>query len=438
MVVGSRLGGGSVTVDADLGADTVSRTLRSSITIIDITNPDKAPNILLEFTHPELGFTSAMPTPIVTGTDSDGNGDWYLLLGSGADTTPEGFDEVKSTQNAKLFLLDLKAVASGSSTVLETSFGSGGIFTLNDPNSFVSDLSAVDFGLDKFTTDAVYFGTVSGDTSGWGGKLYRMAIQDSTGSAQKAPSTWTPTVMLDPQRPITSAVAMTTDNLQNRWLHVGTGRFYTQEDNLDNSVNYYYGIKESRDTTGTFTYNVASKVIDVTATQVYAADAKLNSAPNLAPPLESDATITSLEKRMKAYSDSTSYIDGWKRTMLAGERNFGAATLFGGTLTYTTFDPVFDECAVDGDARLYILNALTGTAGSPGIISQSDSATYNEYVVDLGSSPATSPSLHIGDGYESNNKANAIIQTSDGAITTVEETNKENVRSGEVSWREIQ
>ena len=124
--------------------------------------------------------------------------------------------------------------------------------------------------------------------------------------------------------------------------------------------------------------------------------------------------------------------------MFAGERNFGTATLFGGTLTYTTFDPLFDECAVDGDARLYILNALTGTAGSPGIISQDPNAIYNDYVIDLGSSPATSPSLHIGDGYESDNKANAIIQTSDGAITTVEETNQDTVRSGEVSWRQIQ
>ena len=72
LVVGSRLGGGLKSVDMDLSGSTNMRDLRSSYTIIDITNPDKPPKILLEFTHPNLGFTTAMPTPIVANADSEG------------------------------------------------------------------------------------------------------------------------------------------------------------------------------------------------------------------------------------------------------------------------------------------------------------------------------------------------------------------------------
>lgn len=438
MVVGSRLGGGLKNVDMDLGAATANRTLRSSITIFDITNPDIAPKMLLEFTDPQLGFTTAIPAPVVVGQDSEGNGDWYLLLGSGADETSDGFDEVKSTQKATLFLLDLKEIALGNTNVLETAFGGGdGKVQLTDDNSFISDLSAVDFGLDKFTTDAVYFGTVSGDKNGWGGKVYRILIQEKTNGAQKAVSSWQIAEVINPNRPVTAPVSMATDNLRNRWLHFGTGRFFTQEDNLDNSQNYFYGLKETRSSSGEFTYIKPTKIVDVTSTQVRSDNAKVEQAPTLTPPLGDGATIHTLESRMKNYGGVTD-VDGWFRTLAAGEKNFGAATIFGGTLTFTTFDPEFDECSVDGDARLYVLNALTGTAGSPGILAQDDNNEFNNYVIDLGSSPATSPSIHVGDGYSSDNKANAVIQTSDGAITTVEQKNQENVRSGEVSWRELQ
>ncbi|WP_054113499.1 PilC/PilY family type IV pilus protein [Marinagarivorans algicola] len=438
LVVGSRLGGGTRTLDMDLSATTNNRTLRSSITIFDITNPDKPPKLLLEFTDPQLGFTTAIPAPIVVSNNIEGSGDWYLLLGSGADTTPTGFDHVSSTQKATLFLLDLNNIAAGKNSVLEKSFGNGnGKIQLPDDNSFISDLSAVDFGLDKFTTDAVYFGTVSGEPNNWSGKVYRLLIQENNNETQKPVNQWNIKEVYNPQRPITSPISMTTDNVRNRWLHFGTGRFYTQEDNLDNNYNYFYGLKETRINTGSFTYKSPTKIVDVTNTQVRSDDARVEQPPTLTPPLQNDATIHILQSRMKSFG-SNEAVDGWVRKLGEGEKNFGTATIFGGTLTFTTFDPEFDECSVNGDARLYVLNSLTGTAGSPGILVQDNNSQYNQHVVDLGGSPATSPSIHIGDGYTSNNKANAIIQTSDGAITTIEQKNQENIRSGEVSWRELQ
>lgn len=443
MVVGSRLGGGDANVDAHVnGGD--NRILRSSYSIFDITNPDSPPRLLLEFSHPELGFTTAIPTPIFKGDNDEGTGSWYLLLGSGADTTPSGFDEVKSTRNAKLFLLDLNVIAqsgnlSSYNDALVSTFGNSGIYTLPDANSFISDLTAVDHDLDGFSTDAIYFGTVSGDNAGWGGKVYRIAIQENS-NAQKAVNTWQPTVIYNPQRPVTAPVSTTVDSRLNHWLHVGTGRFYTQEDNLDTSINYFFGFKEPRSTTGEFSYQTIAQqdLVDVTNVEVIHNTTELFNKPTLTPPLPDGATITMLEQRFKRYNSTNEYVDGWVREKQNGERNFGAATIFGGTLTYTTFKPEFDECSIQGDSSLYILNVLTGTAGGRAILADDTNDPYNTYKVDLGNSPATSPSIHVGEGYTSDNKTNVIIQTSDGSITTIEQTNQNKVQSGEMSWRQLQ
>lgn len=440
LVVGMRLGGGETTVDIDVDATaTDNRTLQSSYTIFDITNPDNPPELLIEFTHPDLGFTTAIPAPVVRGSDNEGNGDWYLMLGSGADTNASGFASVRSQQNARLFLLDLKAIVAGSANVMVNDFGTAGVYTLPDANSFVSDLMAVDFGLDNFTTDSVYFGTVSGQEGNWGGKLYRFVIQADTDDIPNPVSTWNAMEMYNPGRPITAAATVATDPLRNHWVYFGTGRYFTAADSLDNSVNYYFGVKEVRDTSGQFTFESvdSSRVVDISNVQVQTADSILNPAPVLSPALEENATVVDLQKRFWAYDSEEEYVSGWRRTFEAGERNFGAATLIAGTLTYTTYDPMFDECTIDGDAYLYVVNAFTGTASSQPIITQDPDASNNEFVIDIGSSPATSPSLHKGEGYTTDNKATAIIQTANGNIITVEQEYTEKVRDGEASWRQI-
>ncbi len=441
LVVGMRLGGGATTVDIDLdGATTDNRTLRSSIAIFDITNPDNSPRLLLEYSHPNLGFTTALPAPVTVGTDSEGSGDWYLMLGSGADTTADGFTYVKSTQNGRLFLLDLKAVENGSANILETSFGTSGIATLSDSNSFVSDLVPVDFGLDNYTTDAVYFGTVTGNELSWGGKVNRVMIQSETGVAQQPVNSWAVTQIIDAGEPVTAPVSVVTDSLLNRWLYVGTGRYFTSLDNLYNNVNYYYGLKEPRNTSGAFTYSAIShsNLANITSTQVQVDTAILDNPPTLSPALVSGATVSDFEKRIKQYSNSSEYVAGWQRNFAGGERNFGSATALAGTLTYTTYDPEFDECSVEGDAYLYVVNALTGTASASAIVTQPTVSTHNQYVVHIGGSPATSPSLHKGEGYSTDNKTTAIVQTANGNIITITQDNQQKVRDGESSWRQLQ
>lgn len=111
LVGGMRFGGGPVEVDTD-GDGTVDQTLRSSFFILDITDPEAAPKLLLEYSHADLGFTTATPTPIVKNNGS-GVDDWYLLLGSGphSSSTPQtALQNGTSDQAAKLFMFNLKTM----------------------------------------------------------------------------------------------------------------------------------------------------------------------------------------------------------------------------------------------------------------------------------------------------------------------------------------
>ena len=54
LVGGMRFGGGEIDITVDPGAAILdNRTLRSSFFILDITDPEQAPKLLLEFTHPD-------------------------------------------------------------------------------------------------------------------------------------------------------------------------------------------------------------------------------------------------------------------------------------------------------------------------------------------------------------------------------------------------
>lgn len=440
LVGGMRLGGGTITVDMD-NDGTDDRTLRSSIFILDITNPDEAPTLLLEFSHPNLGFTTAIPSPIVHGASNNEGDDatWYLILGSGPDNTPEGFDDVKSTQNAHLFLLNLNNIVSGQGDILESNFDSDGIMELTtEPNTFISDISAVDFGLDKMTTDALYFGSVSGDPlTGWSGKIHRLLIQNETQTTQNAVSDWAVTTLYDAGLPITAAPSPSFDNARNRWVYVGAGRFFTSEDRSDTTAHQYFGIKEPRNTDGSYAWTTVSNLVDVTNTLVAQDTAVLTSPPTLTPALPDPARLPDLESRFLNYKNSTNYLSGWSRTFEAGERNFGAATLLGNLLTFTTYNPEDTECTIDGQAKLYVLNALTGTADDTNVIGIRSATGDYEYEVDLGSMPATTPSLHTGEGYNDSGSTKAIIQKSDGSFFTQEQEGETPVQSGEASWRRL-
>jgi len=429
LVAGMRFGGGSISVDVDPtspGSD--ARIMRSSYFIFDITNPEIEPKLLLEFTDANLGFTTAIPAPFIY------NNKFYLLFGSGPDNNQAGLLAAKSTQQAKLFLLNLHTMA------LESSFGSSGVMTLAETNSFTSDLTSFDYGLD-YNVNSIYFGTVSGTGaagSTWSGKLYRIKTQNDDDSLLTI-SSWSTSVLLDAGLPITAKPAGAFDQLGNRWIYVGTGRYLTRFDAVDSSPQKFFGLKEPRNTTGTFSWASVNSagLLDVTSAEVETVTGELSGVSLSG--LPSPPTFFDLNERMMQFDSD--YVDGWVRNITAsGNRVIGEATVFGGTINHTAYHPDSATCVVDGVSKLYVDYFTTGTASAIPIIGTKTTKGNNgnplvESVIEIGSTPALTPSLHTGRGYKSDKSSKTFIQTSDGKVIGIEQKNNDAVRSGESSWR---
>jgi type IV pilus assembly protein PilY1 len=449
LVVGFRSGGGLSEVYPDPGNTTSSVTVRPAYLIFDITDPEQAPKLLAEFTHENLGASMSVPTAITI--DSSNSTDWYLVFGSGPSPNGNGHRQVVSEQNAHILMFNLKTLS------LEAGFGDDGVMDLGESDSFVGDIVAVDVDLNA-TTDAVYFGTVkavdgsvassnanlAAKVSTWGGKLFRLRINPGSGAGNHH---WKKELIFDAQAPMTTRPNISFDKNKNRWIHVGTGRFYTEDDLKSTAPNYMFGLKEPRNAQGKFamdTYSTTPSVIrteslvDVSRASITESSGQLNNSIEVSPSLEAD-TIATLEARQMQYKNASSYLPGWKRSLLAGERVMGGASVLGGIFSQTTYKPEQAYCSAFGESYLYALRYTTGTAWHKHIFLDPDASTTNDDVIDkvqLGVTPSLAPVIHLGENRREG-EVTIINLNSDRSISINTEQNLEGIMSKEVGWREL-
>jgi type IV pilus assembly protein PilY1 len=133
-------------------------------------------------------------------------------------------------------------------------------------------------------------------------------------------------------------------------------------------------------------------------------------------------------------------MDGWyKEFPEPRERNLGQATLLGGLLTFTTYQPFIDLCLPEGLAYLYGTYYQTGTAWHEGVFAPAGiSVDADGNVVDrlsIGRGLALTPNLHVGKAAGSK----AFVQTSTGAIVEIPQPNLpiKNAKTGLTVWDEI-
>jgi type IV pilus assembly protein PilY1 len=214
-----------------------SGTGYSSYFALDVTDPASPPQVLWEFSHPDLGFSTSGPAVVRLG-DKTKNGRWFVVLGSGPtgpiDTATQQMMGY-SDQNLKVFILDLQGPSSGAWT-LNTDYW---VKDSGIANAFSGSMinAPIDFEQNKkddpshYQDDALYFGYVKAadePPTVWnvGGVMRLFTKNDMDNPANWALNRVIPTSDTN-IGPVPSAVAKlqnyTTGDL---YLFFGTGRFY--------------------------------------------------------------------------------------------------------------------------------------------------------------------------------------------------------------------
>lgn len=402
LIGGMRFGGacrGTATACPDVSGDGIKDCVNTPVDVsgasigfssyfaLDITNniadPTQPPQLLWEFTDPQLGFATSGPavirigdTPNQSEPDKLNNGKWFVVFGSGptGPTTAQLPDPDKaayqflarSDQNLRLFVLDLKTGA------LQRTIDTG------VPFAFAGSMfnTTYDHQLKNYEDDAVYIGYVKREpnpttpppTYTWtNGGVGRLVTKESRDVTQWA---WSP--VIDNIGPVTSSVT----HLYNKftkitWLFFGAGRyFYELGATIDDAAGQraLFGIKEPcvDSTTGKFDFTCTTLV-----------------SSGLPGPLTNVTSIASVPT--EAVADSAAF-KGWYINLdLAGNYTYPEGTPLAnvtkgyrservitdplaststGLVFFTTYKPYSDECGLGGKSFIWATKYNTGGSGS--------------------------------------------------------------------------
>ncbi len=449
LVATMRFGGGSddssnatsLAIDVD-GDATTDFTARSSIIIMDITNPEKPPVLLAEYNDANTGLTLSTPElisfrqPASDGDWSNPNvNDWYLVFGSG----PTDLSTLLSTQTPSLYTLKLNDIDTGTISVNKK--------TLSTANSYIGRPHTVDW-TNNFMTDNVYFGVAGGTTAAPTGYLARMgtsSILEDDASYYDINANWATSVVINPSQPFVYKPTTVKSNGKN-WVFAGSGRRLETNDDLFTPTQGYYGIKENISVTNglpnatTFTKGAsgstlsANELQNVTGLQVftnYTVLDPLNSLPS--------SPVISTFSQLEAYMNTVS---GWYRdwaTVSSLEERVNADTqTLSNILIITTFQPSIASCQTSGDTKFYSLYNITGTVHPGAGIGEKTSIT------NAGANMVTDYSSYNGENFGNlvciGSKCGLVIQGSgdgggdrdgDGILDAIDDSNNDGDGDGD-------
>lgn len=232
LVAGMRLGGGAITIDTQgngLGnADDV--TVGSAYIVLDITNPEKPPEVLAEINR---GNRRTLSRPTAVSFDDFGgtdNSQWFLVFTDG----PDEIGNVTSTQPAQLVTVDLTKLADSGDIDIKT-------IDLGHRQAFGGEITSVDWDND-YKADSLYVGTsrVNIDNAGvktQEGRFIRIDTNDDTN-----PGNWSVQTLINNDQSFLVGAVPARDTFNNEFVMTGTGRLLTPNDKVFTNQNTLYGI----------------------------------------------------------------------------------------------------------------------------------------------------------------------------------------------------
>ncbi|WP_173047365.1 pilus assembly protein [Nitrospira sp. KM1] len=474
--------GTPMTFAADFNNDTIAdaaRTFYSAYFVLDVTNPEKLPQLLWSYSDTNLGLAMSYPSVVRVrplGGDKTLNADaqWYVLFGSGATSYDAGVGQV-----AKVYAVNLKDRMTSAASTTITIFDAGGTIS-SPPNSFVGDLASIDRDLD-YRADVIYGGKVI-NASPWEGKLIRLTTgcwKASSPVCNTDPGLWgvpsggtAPAPTRAPSEilyqfknatgatkntlgPLPQAPGLALDEVGNTWVFAGTGRYYTQlsgsGDKIDTSTQFLVGVKDPvlQGSGGCSDSTITSCRID-DATNNELIDMSTSTICQLGngtcggstqqvtsvPAMASGGTYASLISLVQSKK-------GWftKLSVPASgpsERSVANPVVIGGIVFFPTFLPSSDVCVAAGSSSLYALYYVTGGAYSSPIVGMTGQNINNK--TSLGEGLATTVAIHLGaqgDGTTGSGSLSGLkgcSQASTGAINCVNAGTASAVASRYLSW----
>jgi type IV pilus assembly protein PilY1 len=440
-----------MSVTANFGSGVETRTFYSAYFVLDITNPEVAPTLLMSFTDEGLGLTTSLPKVVRVNPSADGevsntNAKWYMVVGSG----PTGYGG-GTTQSAAVYAVNLATGPGASNSLVQK-------FSVGSWNSFIGDMASFDRNLD-YRTDAVYFGRVVHDGSlPWRGKLYRLTLGETVAGSNppvfgtQAASAWgiasganrVPTEILDTFTgtcvavgctpptielgPIATAPGIAIDDAAKVWVFAGSGRYYSSADKTDTTPQYFVGVKDSVInlvcTQSDSTNCQDDDLLDVTSATVCIVgqgNCGQVAGTNQVTGVTGASSFTSLVALIQSKA-------GWYTTLpqsgaANGERVLASPVVFGGIVYFPTFIPTNDICASSGTSYLYSLYYKTGSAYQESIVGTTPGASGNMNVngkTSLGEGLAFGGVTHVGSGSDGGAPIKICNNTSTGALLCTE------------------
>ncbi len=385
IVAGMRFGGGDYSLDHDGDSDTPQQTLRSAYILMDVTDPERPPELIAEISHPSLGYTTSTPTVIkrvVQNSSGNDSVEWHLAFGSGprgvdASSRRRALTEGISFAPAYLFTYDLVRKRLSALPVPENPGG-----TDLEEYSFTSGFASADWDED-YSDDVVYFGLNTRDpnapeNTNFGGKLKRGVVSFSSAGGQFNRIN---TLFDDASLPFSSKPYVFKDRVTGeRWVYSGTGRYLGQEDNVTRQQQSFFGIKEPySEINGWFRSDVSSnELFDTTLVESYDQGTVIeNGGPvsltNRCGTPSSEDVPTSAESFEELREYISEECSGWKfdffvqpagmpRTENSGLRNIMEPIASDSSLLISAFEPEVSQCSIDANGYLFAPHRSVGVA----------------------------------------------------------------------------
>ncbi len=496
LIAGLNMGGKDIDVtdDFDYNSTTAdsTRTFKTCYFALDVTLP-RSPKLLWERTYDDLGFSSSRPAVIKV------EDKWFAVFGSG----PTEYDGT-SANSGHIYVVDLATGDSNSNTGSDWMYNTA---TDGINNAFMSSPAAVDMGL-NYNVDAFFIGEthcpVAGDctasgSSSWAGGLYKVSIPwvgvgadaeyGDTGGAQESYTDansdgkynfgetytdsnangryddglyegyynddtdfWTAFRMVNALGPVTAAPSLSTDVLNNLWIYFGTGRYISEDDKIDTSQNYLYGIKDPFFNEDSSYYHLAStpysvsNLLDVDDYAVLTNGTVLKNNAGSWEYFMGFEEFIDYSRYGVDLADPLDDFGGWKRSLVdAGERSVTKVSVLGGIVLATTFVPNDDICGYGGNSYLYGLYYETGTPFYQAVfVNTSTTLTYTDEDgntqtdtgvdarITLGQGMSSSVGIHMG----KQEGAKGLIQQSTGVVLDLDIDPADDLNSAMTSWKE--